>query len=597
LKLQQAQNLQLNSKIKENSSEKKSNVAFNGAVDMLAQQGLRFLDTNQAWGANFVDVAFMVTPRSVVDFSRGPDAGFETMRRESSGTVNHSLLGAYGLGAAYLLSRGFNKDFGVSAHNMFTSDEKIDTFGKIYHEELKANPDKALDGVLSKFVDGLQGFNPERKTDDGWVSVKLTPESKENVIKVLKEEIQKPVVKLKWYDFKGRMEIKKAYKVKKAYLRAIIATEVGAEKDFRFKDPSVVLKEGAKIETSSLDELIDGGVKLFKTFTKSKVKDAFTKATNIADNAFLKGLKKLNLKTSLVGLGVAAFIGCNIQPMNMYLTKKKTGKSGFVGSGEGGGVDKSSQFKLLKIGAAGIFGAMVMATIGNPSKLLSKLQFKGFTPTLNQFKTVYGLTIMSRFLVARDKNELREATTKDTLGFLNWIVLGSFVSKLTAMGFQKFSSLKDNTFIRYNEAEHGKGWWNRLTKSNIITRDEVLFEALKKAGISTIKDGKALSYKEMLKIAVERGLEAKTKVKYLNIAQLVGYVYSGVVLGIGVPRLNIGITKSLEKKRKEKRLALEKANHPQSTSNVTQLKTNETPTAANDIQPKPAAFAGFNVVR
>ena len=54
--------------------------SFNGLADS-AVQFLRFLDTNQAWGATAVDFSCMVAPRTITDFTRGPEAGVETMRR------------------------------------------------------------------------------------------------------------------------------------------------------------------------------------------------------------------------------------------------------------------------------------------------------------------------------------------------------------------------------------------------------------------------------------------------------------------------------------------------------------------------------------
>lgn len=56
---------------------------------------------------------------------------------------------------------------------------------------------------------------------------------------------------------------------------------------------------------------------------------------------------------------------------------------------------------------------------------------------MNQFKFIYGMTIMSRIFAARDKNETRESVIKDTLGFANWLILGGFVSKLAAKAFDK----------------------------------------------------------------------------------------------------------------------------------------------------------------
>ena len=106
MKIQQIQpQIQQQNKIE----NKKENVNFTGLGDF-ATLGLRFLDTNQAWGANAVDLSFMVIPRTSVDLvNRGPAAGFETGRREASGTANHSLVGVYGMLAGLLLATGINK--------------------------------------------------------------------------------------------------------------------------------------------------------------------------------------------------------------------------------------------------------------------------------------------------------------------------------------------------------------------------------------------------------------------------------------------------------------------------------------------------------
>lgn len=173
-----------------------------------------------------------------------------------------------------------------------------------------------------------------------------------------------------------------------------------------------------------MDYILGNTYKLGKVFTNDKVKEAFMNSREIAENAFLKAMKSMNVKRSLLGIGIASAVGISAQPLNMYLTKLKTGSDKFVGGGE---KDDSSKFKIKKALAAAVFGGGVLATIGNPKNIIKNLQFKGFTPTLNQFKFIYGVTIMSRFLSARNDNELTESSIKDTLGFANWLLLGNFV--------------------------------------------------------------------------------------------------------------------------------------------------------------------------
>ena len=243
-------------------------------------------------------------------------------------------------------------------------------------------------------------------------------------------------------------------------------------------------------------------------------------------------MKQLGLSRSLLGLGIASVIGCCIQPFNIYLTKKKTGSDGFVGV-EGREKDKTNKFKALKALAAAAFGTMSYGLICKfkAKDFLPNIQYKGITPTLNQFKLVYGLTIMSRLLAARDKDELRESTVKDTLGYLSWLVFGNFVAKGTL-------KLLDKSLV-------GR------------SRDEILYEALHKAGISTVKDGKALSFNKLLKLLPKSDKLTRVKLRNFNISQLAGYLFSGLVLGVGIPKLNIHMTKKSDEKRKA-RLAAQK---------------------------------------
>ena len=84
---------------------------------------------------------------------------------------------------------------------------------------------------------------------------------------------------------------------------------------------------------------------------------------------------------------------------------------------------------------------------------------------------------------------------------------------------------------------------------------------LKKAGVSTIEDGKQLPFRNLITkvtdIAKGSGetadlaKKALKQIKYRNYAQLLGYLYSGLVLGIGIPKLNIAITNAVEKKNKK----------------------------------------------
>ena len=492
---------------------------------------LNFLDTNQAWGANAVDFCCMVLPRTITDFGRGTDAGLETARRESMGTINDSSVGAYGTLAGLALAMGVNKAFGlgdrdIKASSVFADSETIDMMGEIWHKKL--TPD-AGDPLLKRIKLALGNY--EVFKDGEWS--KFAKEDIDKAAEILTREVKTH----------EKLSADVAYDIRK-----ILTASNNLENNFR-----IVSHNGREHSSRyGINSIVENTFKLSKLFTKEKVAEAFENATDAGSNAFLKALKSMNLKRSLLGVAIATAVGCSVQPINMWLTKRKTGSDSFVG---GGKKDESFKFKIEKLLVGLGFGAGVIATIGNPKNLIKNLQFKGFTPTINQLKFIYGATIISRFLAARNENELKESSIKDMLGFTNWLILGNFVQKLVAQGLDKSLIKQEKT----------GGIINWIRSSSLKTRDEVLHAAL---GEKAFKNGKALSFSEMVK-ALPKGSEAAKKLKVLTIAQLAGYIYSGVVLGVGIPKLNIFLT--------NRRLAKEKAQNEKNNvvAQNTEIKSND----------------------
>ena len=191
----------------------------------------------------------------------------------------------------------------------------------------------------------------------------------------------------------------------------------------------------------------------------------------------------------------------------------------------------------------------------NSKKFMDKMSFSGKMPTINQLKGIYGITIISRIFSARDKDELREVLTKDTLGYLSWLVLGDFVNRMAASGFDSDKC----KVLNIKKGTEDKNYFKKMFYANLKTRDEILVQTLADNGIKTTKEenGKiiAKSFKEMLKDLngiKDEALKKATKkrLRALNVAQLAGYAFSGLVLGLGIPNLNIYITNKLDAKRK-----------------------------------------------
>lgn len=506
----------------------------------IGTQLLRYLNTSPAVGATFVDLGSMSAPRTIVDLSRSLDAGVETGIREGSGTVNHALIGTYGLLASSLITPIINNKFKVKANKVFANFESIDTLGYIWNDILKNNSQKAPNEIRKHFFEKvLNTALGNAQNEKGELKrVSIDKKSIQLALREISDYIDK---KPNRYNLTDRIHNK---------IKSIITYSTKAESDF-------LITAGKNTTNVDIDSLIRTTFSLGKLFSEPKALEEFIKnSANISENNFIKALKSSKLKSSLLGVAIGMGVGSAIQPLNVWLTKKRTGKEGFVGV-EGCEQDKSKKFKIIKGASAAGFIAFAYSTIVDnifktPLKkqmgqLINRLQFNGAVPSIPQFKAVYAFTIASRIMAARDKNELRESVTKDFLGFTNWLILGDFVQKLVA-------TFSNKNLTTYDEKTHGKGILNKIfnLKVKVKTHDEILFEELNKikpdfkelCGI----DRKMLSPKELIKKYSDKLPELKSRLRGKNIAQLSGYLYSAMVLGILITKLNIAITNRVHKK-------------------------------------------------
>lgn len=524
-------------------NNKQQNPEFKGAGDLT----LRYLAVNQAVGANGVDVAFMVTPRTASDgVRRGPLAGLETFRREIMGTVNDSLIGVYGMIAGGIAAAlmGFQGKFGTKVNDIFAAPETLNILAENKAKQVK-NKASQID-YLKETLGNLKAFNPTAKGADKDGYVKLSKETIDEAARLLDISINNKNMTFKDWNHTSAVDSIDAIINK-------ITEDTGAQSKY-------ILESADKKATSetSLKTVLEDIFKVSRSFNEKKVKAAFEtqvkEGKGIKDNAYIKKLSKFMKTKAFAGFAAASAVGLSVQPINMYLTKLKTGSDGFVGV-EGRSKDTSKGFFALKTASAAAFFAMVLGTLGTGLKgFMGKMAFKGFWPTIPQLKGIYGITIISRLMSARDQDELRESFTKDTLGYLSWLVLGDFVNKMAA------NALDKDVLNRTSEVDK-KGYWNKIFNSSLKTRDEILIKALAENGIETTKkeDGHvvAKTFKEMLKDLDKVKSEEVRKItrkrlSTLNKAQLAGYLFSGLVLGLGIPNLNIYVTNKLDKKRKAK---------------------------------------------
>lgn len=533
--------------ISQQNNQIKQQTNFKGAVDTT----FRYLATNQAVGANLVDFSFMVAPRTINDgVKRGPAAGMETGRREVMGTVNDSCVGLFGSAAGALIAGSLSKKFDTKVNKMFTAPETLHILAENKSNQIKNNGPQIE--YIKEILRNAKGYNPTAETADKDGYVKISQKIIDKIANYYDELLNKKADFNKWTG-------SKADKSRTVMMNEIIA-DTGAGSDYILEsaDKKIVSK-------TNLKSLLNDIFIVSDSFNGEKVKEAFKEQLKdnkvIKENIFIKGLDKFMRNRAYMGFAASCAIGLSVQPINMYLTKLKTGQDGFVGV-EGRSKDTSAGFFGLKGLSSVAFFSMILSTLNmnplkfTPKKFMDKMSFSGVMPTINQLKGIYGITIISRIFSARDKDELREVLTKDTLGYLSWLVLGDFVNRMAASAFDSDKC----KVVNIKKGTEKSNYFKRMFYANLKTRDEILVQTLAENGISTTKekDGKVLAktFKEMLKDLnglKDEALKKATKkrLRALNIAQVAGYAFSGLVLGLGIPNLNIYITNKLDAKRKE----------------------------------------------
>lgn len=512
-----------------NNTSNKSKTAFKGHV---ATECMDFLVANPVWGATFVDAGSMGTPRTIIDLKKkGVSGGAETGIREFSSTTNDACIGLYGLLAGTLLSKTLSKSFGLKdPQRIFASNESLDIHKNKWEKNAR-NEDKYIKDI----VDNLSGFNPHDARADVNGYVKIEDKYKQGIIDDMKSIIS------------GDLSNKET-KIARNRLNARILEATGSNTEIMLKDDANSLK-------TSVDTLIDDYHRVTKAFKENTKPNAI--------DGLVSKVKNFSKARAVLGLGLAMAVASSVQPINNYLTKKRTGSDGFAGM-PGREKDRSFGFQVQKVVHAAGMAALALASLNaKPAQLIDKVLFKGTIPTIDQFKAMYAITICSRMLVARDKDELGESTRKDVLGFLNWLIIGNLVNKGVVMAMEN----KDNPVIRYNKEATKNGFvykhfgegFDKFIHGNISSRKEILTEVLTQEGKSIVKpNGKAMKVGEMADvlstIKTPKALAAKKNLKIFTIGQIANYLYSGIVLGAGIPLMNVAITNKKVQKRHEQKL-------------------------------------------
>ena len=515
-------------------NKNKYNKSFGSS--QLVSSAFMAVNKHEILGVSAIDLISMVIPRSIIDFTRNKEAGTETVIRESSSTATHAAIGVSGFGAAALLSQGLkHKNYGVDFKAVTANDDTVNAMAKLFKIVVDENKDADKNALRLKFlekvyenVEGLGGNSDDLAKTGNKLWFKLGSENKNKIIgKII-----------------SQMDSSKSFKLPSAlsnqlegYMNIDIPSTQNLKVNLAGKE---VFTKGAHFVSDSYS--------LTKSFLQDNVLKIFKNTKDIDSNTFIQDLKNLSVRKTTLGLAAICAVALSMQAFNRHLTKKRTGKGGFVGDPnydkkvEDPKIPKKNDamFIPLKLLSVVTMGFFIFKTVNASSfkDFLSKVQFKGVLPTVNQIKVVYGSTILGRLIAASDKNELRESAFRDFLGYTNFLVLGALVTKW-------FVNMKDKSLINYDSNLHGKGWWNWLKNSSVKTHEEVINSTLKE---NVVKDSGIVPLKELYKNDwIKPNGEIAKKLGVLNKAKLIGMLYACIALGIIVPLINKHMTQRKNK--------------------------------------------------
>lgn len=470
------------SKINENNNRQLNKINFKGQMDVLTKT-LYTLGNNDMLNASFVDVFAMDTPRTIIETkNRGKQAGIEMGFREYTGTFIAEFSSAvFAILASKLISNKFKPDVKVNSGSWITNNG-LNVFSEIYEKS-----DKTPKGYVENVLNSMSGIVGNKTKEFS---------------KIDKDKTNPLIEKLTSVITNKNLDKKTEQKVLTQIQNEIINL-LGADNNITVKGTKNSISSNL---THTLRDIADSGKNIFFTETKQNSGEIISK---------LKTMNKYR-----IGLAIPASMALGItnQKLNRYLTKKRTGIDNFVGeNGYENNVkdknEKKSEKGLLakKILSAGIFTLMLTKVMGvkKPMDLIKKLEFDGPATSGNAIKTIYGTLILGRIFASKDTTELRETNVRDYLGFLNWLVLGGFVSK----GVGQILDPKQTNL--FNIKKEGKGIKHWLQNVSLKSQKEI----------------------------IAQGGNIKANLRKLNIAQMSGIAYSAIMLGVLLPKLNIWMTK------------------------------------------------------
>lgn len=502
------------------------NQSFKGGVFPVLLKGVQLCEQNPMINVAVIDMFSAILPRTFVESLTNWFAGFEALRRESSGLIVNCMIPS---AITFVIAKVLNKFVmpkRIDMASCWADSNMINKIADIYSSSTAT--DKIKDS-LKTILKNIEGYDGDRLISYG----------KNNVL--TEEELDKFANKLKELTNKVKTEGQTNRAFRKDFEKSI--KEITDDIVSKTKVYENVRINGGKnpVKANTVEDILKNSVQFFREFKKAP--------NTININEFANKSKKLVRTKSLLGLAVILPLAASMQFINRKITEKTSGIKGApiyndYGKENAAKIDeKKKKEGLLKqkiISMTSMLSVGILSMMKIPS--MNMLEFKGIFPTMDQARLISTTTFMSRMAAADDKHELAEATVRDIATFLSLYFLGDYAAKATATIIQKKTGvrlLNDTKPIEKGAKWYQKAWhWfkdvNIKSSKEVVSKTE---EYLKSKNITPNQAQKETITKELEKAR-----------KYRSACQVANLGVSLALLGLIIP---IFLRKNTAKKHAE----------------------------------------------
>lgn len=464
-------------------------------------KGIQKCEKNPMLNVAIIDLATAIIPRSIWESFTNIFAGFEALRRESSGLIVNCLLpGFVALGAGKLINKvvmGPKSDMS----GCWAGHDSINTISDYY---TNAESTQAFQDGMAKFNDtqkakvyathynmlsDASGFDGDARRTFKDISELDIAKSAEELTEATFEQPKKLTITQRLGNiFKERPQSK----VERTYCDIASKTHI---------TENVKFGAGEKTVTTDLKSAIKNTTSMLRGF----IADGVENAEQV--EAFTKKAKKLVNGKSAIAMAIVIPLAASMQSINRWITTKMSGVEGapiykdyteqkekVQKTPEEEKADKKALIKQKIISVGSMVGVACLSMMKLPtlSTLKNIFQFKGQFPTMDQARAISTVTFGSRMAVADDKNELKEATTRDIVTFSSMYFLGDYAAKGYATYLENKDGVKllNRTKPIDKNANPLKKFGNWIVNTHLKSTDELVAD-----GVRSLEDMKKLRAK------------------------------------------------------------------------------------------------------